>query len=242
MTPSQSSDESYREYTRTAWNATAEKYRRLLRLFEPYGFDLLARLNPKIRDSALDLATGPGEPAMSIARMVGPDGRVVGIDLSERMVQLATRIAKERRIPGVTFRSSRIRRPLRGKCIACSDRKGGSGSRSGAPPTRQPPSKRSSDRCSSSRSRMRRDTGRPRSNSEARESWRSCSPTPDLAKRKRSDGPTRWPSRTKTNTSRSSSKGRRSVARSRKKTRWCRRKSSRRRGPICGNGNHARES
>ena len=103
MTPSQSSDESDREYTRTAWNATAEKYRRLLRLFEPYGFDLLARLNPKIRDSALDLATGPGEPAMSIARMVGPDGRVVGIDLSERMVQLATRIAKERRIPGVTF-------------------------------------------------------------------------------------------------------------------------------------------
>jgi ubiquinone/menaquinone biosynthesis C-methylase UbiE len=74
-----------------------------MRLFEPYGFDLLARVNPKIRESALDLATGPGEPAMSIARMVGPDGRVVGIDLSERMVQLATRAAKERRIPGLTF-------------------------------------------------------------------------------------------------------------------------------------------
>ncbi|HWM52387.1 MAG TPA: hypothetical protein VNP71_04410, partial [Thermoplasmata archaeon] len=82
MTPSQSSDESYRENTRTAWNATAEKYRKVLRLFEPYGFDLLARVNPKIRESALDLGTGPGEPAMSIARMVGPDGRVVGIDLS----------------------------------------------------------------------------------------------------------------------------------------------------------------
>jgi len=74
-----------------------------MRLFEPYGFDLLARVNPKIRESALDLATGLGEPAMSIARMVGPDGRVVGIDLSERMVELATRIAKERRIPGLTF-------------------------------------------------------------------------------------------------------------------------------------------
>src|SRR5438309_6535953 len=103
MTPSQSSDESYREYTRTAWNATAEKYRRLLRLSQPNGFDLLARMNPKSRESALGLGTGPGEPAMSIARMVGPDGRVVGIDLSEEMVQLATRIAKERRIPGVTF-------------------------------------------------------------------------------------------------------------------------------------------
>src|SRR5438093_9205164 len=98
-----SSDESYRESSRTAWNATAEKYIKLLRVFEPYGFDLLARLSPKIRESALDLATGPGEPAMSIARMVGPAGRVGGIDLSAQMVRLATRIAKERRIPGVTF-------------------------------------------------------------------------------------------------------------------------------------------
>jgi len=105
MTPSQSSDESRKQHPRTAWNATAGKYLKLLRLFEPYGFDLLARVSPKIRESALDLATGPGEPAMSIARMVGPDGRVVGIDLSEEMVQLATRIAKERRIPGLTFRA-----------------------------------------------------------------------------------------------------------------------------------------
>ena len=103
MTPSQSSDESYKESTRTAWNATAETYRKVLRVLEPYGFDLLARVSPKIRESALDLATGPGEPAMSIARMVGPDGRVVGIDLSEQMVELATRIAKDRRIPGLTF-------------------------------------------------------------------------------------------------------------------------------------------
>src|SRR2546428_13079330 len=103
MTPSQSSDESYREHARPAWNAAAEKYRKVLRLFEPYGFALLARVNPKVREPALALGTGPGEPAMSIARMVGPDGRVVGIDLSEQMVQLATRIATERRIPGVTF-------------------------------------------------------------------------------------------------------------------------------------------
>jgi len=74
-----------------------------MRTFEPFGFDLLARVNPKIRESALDLAPGLGEPAMSIARMVGPDGRVVGVDLSEQMVARASRIAKERRIPGLTF-------------------------------------------------------------------------------------------------------------------------------------------
>ena len=103
MSSMEDSDESYRGSMRKVWNERAESYRKAMRLFEPYGFDLLARVNPKIRESALDLATGPGEPAMSIARMVGPDGRVVGIDLSEQMIQLATRIAKERRIPGLTF-------------------------------------------------------------------------------------------------------------------------------------------
>jgi len=77
MSSMEGSDESYRESMRNVWNERAESYRKTMRLFEPYGFDLLARVNPKIRESALDLATGPGEPAMSIARMIGPDGRVV---------------------------------------------------------------------------------------------------------------------------------------------------------------------
>lgn len=104
MPPWQYSDEYYKDYTRTSWNETAEAYVKVMRFFEPYGFDLLARVDPKVRERALDLATGPGEPAMGIARMVGPDGHVVGIDLSERMVEVATRLAKERRIPNVEFR------------------------------------------------------------------------------------------------------------------------------------------
>jgi len=105
MTPWTYSDDFYREYTRTTWNESAETYVKLLRNLEPYGFDLLARVDPKIRERCLDIATGPGEPAMSIARMVGFDGRVVGIDLSEEMVRLGTKIAKERRIPNVEFRA-----------------------------------------------------------------------------------------------------------------------------------------
>src|SRR2546430_4103807 len=101
--PAKSTGDSDRESMRIAWNESADSYRKGMRVFEPYGFDLLARVNPKIRESALDLATGTGEPGMSIAGVVGPDGRVVGIDLSEEMVKLATRIAKQRRIPGVTF-------------------------------------------------------------------------------------------------------------------------------------------
>jgi SAM-dependent methyltransferase len=99
------SDEYYREYTRNTWNQSADRYVKLLRNLEPYGFDLLARVDPKVRERCLDIATGPGEPAMSIARMVGSDGKVVGIDLSERMVELATKVAAARRIPNVEFRT-----------------------------------------------------------------------------------------------------------------------------------------
>lgn len=97
-------DDSYRDYTEKTWDESSTAYAKLVRNLEPYGFDLLARVDPKIRERCLDIATGPGEPAMSIARMVGPDGKVTGIDLSEKMIELATRIAKERRIPNVDFR------------------------------------------------------------------------------------------------------------------------------------------
>src|SRR2546422_7150624 len=97
--PAKSTGDSDRESMRIAWNESADSYRKGMRVFEPYGFDLLARVNPKIRESALDLAAGLGEPAMSIARVVGPDGPGVGIDLSQQMVERATRIAHERRSP-----------------------------------------------------------------------------------------------------------------------------------------------
>ena len=100
-----STGDENQEYTRSAWNEAAGKYTKLLRILDPYGFDLLARVDPKIRERCLDIATGPGEPAMSIARMVGPEGKVTGIDLSEEMVRLATRLAKDRRIPNVEFRA-----------------------------------------------------------------------------------------------------------------------------------------
>src|SRR6266581_232557 len=104
MAPWKYTDESYKEYTRTTWNESAQNYSKVLRWLEPYGFDLLARVDPKIHERALDIATGPGEPALSMARMVGPEGDVVGIDLSEKMIERATNGAKERRILNAAFR------------------------------------------------------------------------------------------------------------------------------------------
>ena len=39
----------------------------------------------------VDLASGPGEPAVTIARLVGPDGGVVATDLVEEMLAGARR-------------------------------------------------------------------------------------------------------------------------------------------------------
>src|SRR5438445_10271262 len=92
-------DESYKEYTRTTWNESADTYPKILRWLEPYGFDLLARVDPKIREKALDIATGPGEPALTVARMVGAVGEDAGIDLSAELIARAMRAAHDRRMP-----------------------------------------------------------------------------------------------------------------------------------------------
>jgi demethylmenaquinone methyltransferase/2-methoxy-6-polyprenyl-1,4-benzoquinol methylase len=55
----------------------------------------LARVGPG--DRALDVATGTGDLALALARRVGPEGDVVGIDFSEEMLALARRKAPELR-------------------------------------------------------------------------------------------------------------------------------------------------
>lgn len=44
---------------------------------------------PKPGDRVLDLATGTGDLAFRLARAVGPDGRVVGLDLTPAMLEVA---------------------------------------------------------------------------------------------------------------------------------------------------------
>ncbi len=60
----------------------------------------LAELAPGGR--ALDVATGTGDLALELARRVGPGGEVVGVDFSERMLELARAKAQG---AGVRFES-----------------------------------------------------------------------------------------------------------------------------------------
>ncbi len=51
----------------------------------------------------LDVATGIGEPALTAAKRVGPQGKVVGIDLSKRMLAVAEERARAAGLTNVSF-------------------------------------------------------------------------------------------------------------------------------------------
>lgn len=51
----------------------------------------------------LDIASGSGEPALTIARHVGPNGNVVGTDVSDGMLDVARDFARSEGIQNVTF-------------------------------------------------------------------------------------------------------------------------------------------
>ena len=71
-----------------------EKYRPIIRqMFAPVTDALVVDGQIGRGHAVLDIATGPGEPALTIASLVGPEGRVFGIDPVLEMVEAARREA-----------------------------------------------------------------------------------------------------------------------------------------------------
>jgi SAM-dependent methyltransferase len=70
-----------------------------------YFFDLAA-LAPG--ETVLDLGSGSGMDSFLAARAAGPDGRVVGIDMTQAQLDKATRLAGEAAIANVDFRRGYI--------------------------------------------------------------------------------------------------------------------------------------
>ncbi len=62
-------------------------------MFEPVSHALVEDAQIRRGHAVLDIATGPGEPALDVAALAGPEGRVVGIDLVPAMVAAARRAA-----------------------------------------------------------------------------------------------------------------------------------------------------
>jgi len=75
------------------WRTSApfwEKHRDVIRgMFAPITQALIEDAAIGTQYSVLDVATGPGEPALSVAAVVGPNGKVFGVDAIQGMVTAA---------------------------------------------------------------------------------------------------------------------------------------------------------
>lgn len=89
------------------WDKSApywEKHRDLIRgKFHPITEALIEEAEIGPGHAVLDVATGPGEPALSIAGFVGPSGTVAGIDPIPGMIAAARRVADARQVRNARF-------------------------------------------------------------------------------------------------------------------------------------------
>jgi SAM-dependent methyltransferase len=99
--------DAFKAGQRRDWHQAAEGWRKwwqpieaLLRTAGERLIDLTA-IRPGER--VLDLATGVGEPALSAARVVGLEGRVVGTDIAPGMLEIARGRAKEAGLDNAEF-------------------------------------------------------------------------------------------------------------------------------------------
>lgn len=94
----------------TQWSESAhywEKYRETIReMFAPVTEALIEDARIRKGDAVLDVAMGPGEPALSVAEYVGPTGRVIGTDFVAGMVEAARREAERRGLRNAEFETA----------------------------------------------------------------------------------------------------------------------------------------
>jgi SAM-dependent methyltransferase len=95
----------FRRVQRYGWDAATGAYERgWVPLIEGLTESCVARAGLQPGEKVLDVATGPGLGAFVAAPAVRPGGAVTGIDISEKMVALASLHAANARIRNVVFR------------------------------------------------------------------------------------------------------------------------------------------
>ena len=85
------------------WNRIAEKFDIWLPQIAPVGEALLDSLDIVPGDRVLDLASGTGEPALTLARRNRGDIEIVGIDSAEGMVRVAQAKVGAENLSGIRF-------------------------------------------------------------------------------------------------------------------------------------------
>src|ERR1700720_2461286 len=89
------------------WRGSAtvwDKHRKVIRgMFAPVTQALIEDAEIGSQDSVLDVATGPGEPALSVAALAGPNGKVFGVDAIPGMVAAARAEAERLQLKNAKF-------------------------------------------------------------------------------------------------------------------------------------------
>jgi len=97
----------YKAALRLSWNEAAKGWDKwwetINRGAAPVSDRLLELADVRPGATVLDIATGIGEPAISAARAVGPEGKVVAIDLSPGMLDVARRRAAGAGLNNIEF-------------------------------------------------------------------------------------------------------------------------------------------
>jgi ubiquinone/menaquinone biosynthesis C-methylase UbiE len=85
------------------WDTIAEKFEIWIPHLAPVGEKLLQALDAQPGDIVLDVASGTGEPALTLARRMGSSLTLVGTDAAEGMVKVAQKKAQQENLPHVHF-------------------------------------------------------------------------------------------------------------------------------------------
>ena len=104
-----------RRIQRYGWDLAADHYERLWQAqLAPAQCELIEQAALVRGEHVLDVACGTGLVTQEAARAVGSNGRVLGIDISQRMVDAATSAAQQRHLEQVAFKrmdAERIEEP-----------------------------------------------------------------------------------------------------------------------------------
>jgi len=87
------------------WGKMAEKFDIWLPQLASVGSDLLNALDAQNGDKILDLGSGTGEPALTLARDMKGEVDILGIDAAEGMVKVANKKVAEANLAGITFQT-----------------------------------------------------------------------------------------------------------------------------------------
>ncbi|MBA0884009.1 class I SAM-dependent methyltransferase [Flavobacterium undicola] len=94
--------EQIREQQKDSWNKFSPDWKKwdtlIMEFLQPIGDEMIKLINPKENETVLDVATGTGQPGISIAAKIG-NGKIIFTDLAAGMLEIAEENARKAGIP-----------------------------------------------------------------------------------------------------------------------------------------------